>query len=93
MRLKDVVVGILFVLAIITVLGISGYFETHYSIVAEVTSVDDTGTIFVDAAGYVWASYDTNFRKGQFVKLDFFNNTTDYTRNDDVIVRARLLND
>jgi hypothetical protein len=82
------------VIALGVILGLlvaSGYLDTHYDTVAEVLSVDDTETLFVDGAGYVWGVYDTDFRKGEFVRLYFDNNTTDYTRNDDKIVKVKRL--
>lgn len=76
---------------IISILVIGGYGDTHYTTTAIVSTVDDSGTTFVDGAGYVWAVYDTCYEKGQFVELKFYNNTTDYTREDDEIVKVKIL--
>lgn len=65
--------------------------ETHYDTTAEVYMVDSVETLFVDGAGYVWSVYDTDYKKGEFVQLYFDNNRTDYTRNDDKIIRIKKL--
>lgn len=80
--------------AIVVLLGsliIGGYSDTHYHTTATVFSVDENGTTFIDGAGYVWGVYDTNYHKGEFVELYFDNNCTDYTRNDDIIVKVKSL--
>lgn len=73
--------------------SLGGYFDTHYSTTATVLNVDDTSTTFVDCAGYLWAVNDTDYHKGQTVKIKFFNNCTDYTREDDEILNVKLLDD
>ena len=70
---------------------IGGYSDTHYSTTAEVISTD-TDVVMVDGAGYVWAVTDRpDLHRGDFVKIKFFNNTTDYTREDDEILDVILL--
>ena len=95
--LMNIIKEILFPLSalcfILLLLIIGGYSDTRYSTMAEVLNVDNSGTTFVDGAGYVWAVTNTNYERGQFVKLYFFNNTTDYTREDDVIVNIRPIKD
>lgn len=89
--IRTTVIGIAFITLLLLLLIVGGYADTRYSTVAEVLSVNEDGTIFVDGAGYVWSVYDTDYHKGQFVKLYFHNNTTDYTRNDDRIVKVKIL--
>lgn len=80
------------IIIICTVLGISGYVETHYDTTAEVLSTEDNSVLLVDGAGYVWEVTDRpDLRKGEFVKIKFFNNTTDYTREDDEIIDVKVL--
>ena len=79
------------IIFILCILMTCGYGDTHYTTTAIVSTVDDSGTTFVDGAGYVWAVYDTCYEKGQFVELKFYNNTTDYTREDDEIVKVKIL--
>lgn len=75
-----------------TTLGAAGYVDTHYSTVAEVYSVEDDSILLVDGAGYIWEVTDKpELHKGDMVEVKFFNNTTDYTREDDEIVKVTLL--
>ena len=89
--IKNIFMGTLAIIFIVGLLAVGGYVDTHYTTVAEVYAVDETGTTFVDGAGYLWGVTDTDFHKGDFVKLYFDNNTTDYTRNDDIIVKVKIL--
>ena len=83
-------VGVLFIMG--ATLGIAGYVDTHYSTVAEVYSVEDNSILLVDGAGYVWEITDRpELHKGDMVKVKYFNNTTDYTREDDEIIKVTLL--
>lgn len=85
---------ILLLTILIGLLGTTGYVETHYDTVAEVLSNDGDSVLLVDGAGYVWEMTNRpDLTKGQFVKIKFFNNTTDYTREDDEIVKITLLDD
>lgn len=80
------------IIFMLIILITSGYSDTHYSTTATVSSVEDNKVTFVDGAGYVWVIYDgERYGKGQFVELKFYNNTTDYTREDDEIVKVKIL--
>lgn len=87
--LQEIVYPLVVLCIILFLLFIGGYCDTRYSTTAKVLDIDKTSTTFVDGAGYIWAVNDTNYQKGQFVKLYFFNNTTDYTREDDIIVKVK----
>ena len=77
---------------IVAVLGVAGYSDTHYSTVAEVYSVEKNSILLVDGAGYIWEITDRpDLHKGDMVRVKFFNNTTDYTREDDEIIKVTLL--
>ena len=83
---------ILLLAILIGLLGTTGYVETHYDTVAEVLSNDGDSVLLVDGAGYVWEMTDRpDLKEGEFVKIKFFNNTTDYTREDDEIINVKLL--
>ena len=76
----------------VIVLGIAGYFDTHYSTVAEVYSIEDDSILLVDGAGYIWEVTDRpELNKGDMVEVKFFNNCSDYTREDDEIIKVTLL--
>lgn len=84
-----------FLIALIVIVGllsITGYMDTHYTTTAEVYSIEDNSVILVDGAGYLWeVTNRTDLAKGDFVKIKFDNNCTDYTRNDDIILSVKRL--
>ena len=74
------------------VLGIAGYSDTHYKTVAEVYSIEDNSILLVDGAGYIWEVTDKpELHKGDMIEVKFFNNCSDYTREDDEIIKITLL--
>lgn len=89
--LVSTIMAIIMLIIVTIVLIFASYEDTHYTQTAEVLSIDSAETLFVDGAGYVWSVYDTDYHKGQFVKLYFDNNRTDYTRNDDKIIKVKTL--
>ena len=79
------------IMFLLLLFAVGGYSDTHYSTTATILSTD-TDVVMVDGAGYVWAVTDRpDLHKGDFVKIKFFNNTTDYTREDDEILDVILL--
>ena len=86
-----IIAGAFFFLVFFGPIAIAGYMDTHYSTTAEVLSVEDE-VILVDGAGYVWGVTNRpDLHKGDFVKISFDNNCTDYTRNDDIIIKVKKL--
>ena len=83
----------LMLLVMVGILCWTSYQDTLYKTTAKVYSVDEDGTLFIDGAGYVWAVYDTDYTKGDFVEIKFNNNRTTYTRNDDKIINVKVLDD
>ena len=90
-RVATIVLGIMIFATLLLVHAKCVEMDSNYSTVATVYSVDDTSTIFIDGAGYLWEVYDTDYKTGEFVTLYFDNNRTDYTRNDDKIVKVKNL--
>ena len=84
--------GFALIVAIVGIMMFAGWTDTHYTENAIVKSVDENGTVFRDYADNLWEVYDTNYYKGQHVRLYFFNNTTDYTDTDDIIIKIEPLN-
>lgn len=85
-------VAILIVI-VIGILLIGGYSDTHYSVQADVYQIDNNSILLIDGAGYIWEVTDRPdlCHKGQSVKIYFNNNCTDYTREDDIIERVKVL--
>lgn len=91
-KMRDFIMGFLFIGGLILLLGIGGYMDTHYTTTAEVFTIKDNEITLIDGAGYLWTVTDRpDLYKGDFVRIKFDNNTTDYTRKDDIIISVKRL--
>lgn len=91
---KGLLAFVLTFVIITAILGVSGYIETHYDTTAVVLSNENNEVILVDGAGYVWGVTNRpDLHKNDFVKIKFFNNCTDYTREDDEILNVKVLDE
>lgn len=91
-KVRDFIMGFIFIGGLILLLAIGGYMDTHYTTTAEVFNVEDNEITLIDGAGYLWAVTDRpDLHRGDFVKIKFDNNTTDYTRKDDIIISVKRL--
>ena len=79
--------------AIITgLLMIGGCAETRYNTTAKIYKQVDNDLFLVDGAGYVWCVSDRpDLVLGDMVTVYFDNNCTDYTREDDIILKIKRL--
>lgn len=87
--IKNFFVGMVAMMVILLLPAIGETIQHNYSQICEVYMVTDTETIFVDPVGDLWSVYDTNYRKGETVKISFYDNLTDYTREDDIIKKVK----
>ena len=88
----NVKVFVLEVVAVIMIVALPALGDTiqhNYSQVCEVYEVTDTYTTFIDPVGYLWDVNDTNYVKGETVKVYFFDNFTDFDRKDDEITKVK----
>lgn len=93
-KIRNYVIGAFGMAFIMLLTIIGGYSDTHYTTTAQVLSNENNSVLLVDGAGYVWEMTDRpDLHKDEFVKIYFDNNTTDYTRNDDIILKVKLLDD
>lgn len=91
-KIKELISITFIALTFIIIIGFCGRLETRYSCVATVLSNENDSVLLVDGAGYIWELVDRpEFKKGDFVKIYFDNNYTDYTREDDIIIKVKLL--
>lgn len=68
------------------------YHKTHYSTVAFVDTVTEDEVSLVDPCGDVWAvDAIPNVNEGDLVNVYFYNNSTTYTHNDDIITYVRKI--
>ena len=89
MKIKDYIIGTIGFIIFLAILVFADTYQTRYTQYATVLSVDDNETLFVDAIGDIWSVDDTNYHKDEIVKIKFFNNCTDNTRKDDVILKVK----
>jgi len=91
-KIRDFVIGFIFIGALVFILILGGYSDTHYSTTAEVFLIEGDEVTLIDGAGDLWCiTGRPDLRKGQFVKIKFENGGTDYTRKDDIIVSIKAL--
>lgn len=87
-RFVENICGVVVFVAFIAIIGIAGYWDTHYTETMEVTNVfvflDEKTVVVEDSQGEKWkipVDFDTEVEVGQKAKVYFFNNET--TRTDD----------
>lgn len=68
---------------------IADTYQSYYTQYGEVYLCDINETLIVDATGNIWSVYDTELNKGDTVKIKFYTNHTDYTREDDKIISVK----
>ena len=68
---------------------IADTYQSYYTQYGEVYLCDINETLIVDATGNIWSVYDTSLEEGDTVKIKFFTNHTDYTREDDIIKKIK----
>jgi hypothetical protein len=82
-----IVIVLLFVPAMI-----GGTIETHYKQMGIVTSVNENGIVVMDNRGELWTfTTSKDFAICDKVQILMFNNYTDDTIYDDVVVRVKKL--
>lgn len=78
-------------LLVITAFLIVGHIETHYSMIATVTYINNNDYVtVVDSKGDTWAFYGTDFSIGDKVKLKMFTNCTDSIYDDEVVGAVKM---
>ena len=68
---------------------IADTYQSYYTQYATVLKVTENETFFVDATMNVWSVYDTDYHENDTVKIKFYTNHTDYTREDDKIISVK----
>lgn len=88
---KDKIICVILFMIIAIMLMVGGWSDTHYSTTATVYGQNEKTTIMVDAAGYLWEVTDRpDLKVGDIVTIKFFNNGTDYIREDDKIITVTV---
>ena len=86
---KTIIYSIIAIVILFIVPALADTYQHHYSQICEVYEVTDTHTTFVDPVGYLWDVTDTDYEKGETVKVYFFDNFTDFNREDDEITKVK----
>jgi hypothetical protein len=69
---------------------IADTYQSYYTQYGQIYVCDINETVIVDATGNVWSIDATDeFNEGDTVKMKFYTNHTDYTREDDAIVKIK----
>ena len=90
--IRDFFVGLAFFFTFIFVVGFTtSECETKYRMDGTVYSVTGEEIIIEDSTGNLWLLFDDGFQVGEKVRVTFFNNYTDYTREDDEILKVKRL--
>ena len=69
--------------------GFVGAVETHYTMESTVIETTANEIVVEDKTGNVWSFEGDVYQVGEEVRVVFFTNYTDNTRNDDIIVRVK----
>jgi hypothetical protein len=80
--------GIAFI-ALLILVGVGNYFDSHYTRTGEIIGVDGTDCIVEDTTGNVWEVDKAGFSIGDKVKLKMYTNHTDLNIYDDIIVKVK----
>lgn len=84
--IKNVLVGILGMGAIIAMAGVCGYIETHYDKEATVVEINGDEITAVDKFDHEWVFVGDGFEEGDNITLKMYNGHTDNIMSDDEIV-------
>ena len=84
--LLAIIVGTIVFIVIPT---IADTYQSYYTQYGEVYLCDINETLIVDATDNIWSVYDTELNEGETVKIKFYTNHTDYTREDDEIISIK----
>ena len=88
-KLNTLLVTIIGIIVFFVLPAIADTYQSYYTQYGEVYLCDINETLIVDATGNIWSVYDTEFNEGETVKITFYTNHTDYTREDDEIVKIK----
>ena len=80
--------GLILLLAFV----LTGYNETHYSMTGTVVTTSYNGEVCIeDTTGNLWEVLETDYCRGDKVRMMFFTDGTDTTRKDDTIVKVKKI--
>ena len=89
-KFNTLLVIIVGIIVFLVLPAIADTYQSYYTQYGEVYLCDINETLIVDATGNIWSISATDeFNEGETVKMKFYTNHTDYTREDDEIVKIK----
>ena len=88
-KLNTLLVIIVGIIVFLVLPAIADTYQSYYTQYGEVYLCDINETLIVDATGNIWSVYDKDLNEGETVKMKFYTNHTDYTREDDEIISIK----
>lgn len=88
-KLNTLLVIIVGIIVFFVLPAFADTYQSYYTQYGEVYLCDINETLIVDATGNIWSVYDTELNEGDTVKIKFYTNHTDYTREDDKIIKIK----
>lgn len=90
--IKNVLAGFTLTLTMLMFIAAAGYSETHYTMEGTVVSTSFNGSICIeDAGGNLWDMNNVGYCRGDKVRVTFFTDYTNETREDDEIVKIKRI--
>ena len=92
-KIRDIVIGVVSALVVMLILGIAGWYETHYTITGTVVKVNTFQELVTveDNDGNLWEFYGTDFKISDTVKMVMDTNCTYNDIEDDEIEKVNIV--
>ena len=90
--IKNILAGFTLALTMFMFIAAAGYSETHYTMEGTVVSTSFNGSIRIeDTSGNLWDMNNVGYCQGDRVRVTFFTDYTDTTREDDKITKIKRI--
>lgn len=89
MKLKKIFMTTIALVVLLFFPIVGDTYQHNYHQLCGVYEVHDNYTVFIDPAGYLWETTDTNYQIGEDVMIYFHDNFTDFNREDDIIKKIK----
>lgn len=90
-KITNTIIIIMITIAMIGLVYIASYYDTHYNRQATVTKIEGYEITVIDDCGFVWKFEGNDFTIDERVTLKMFNNCTDNIIKDDEIIDVKVL--
>ena len=84
-KVKEAVITVVALAMVVTLFGIVGHMETHYTVEGTVVTVNEEEVCVVTADGNEWAFYGEGYEEGDVAEMEMWTNGTDLNKYDDEI--------